>query len=163
MSERFKYNVERWWPYVGAVASAALYQFADNRFGPELAVEVRGLTGDIVSVLGVLIGFLATMTALFFALPDRPFINRVSERGGLTQLVGYIKAAIGWAALTLVLGLALKAVDTSVSASDLKWATLIWVGLVALSFATFMRSALLVGNLLSRTLKTHGQQNDDIY
>ena len=151
---------EQHYPYFASTAVAYLYVGLLHFVGPGVEAGVLDAVSEVVGITGTLVGFLATIAALFFALPDRHFVLRAAECGSIRGLVGYIRTAISYGVAAFLLGLGLIVFTKASEPAAMSFMLAAWVWVVSTAFACFYRAASLSSSLLIKTLDSFRDRDE---
>jgi hypothetical protein len=141
--------LERYFPVVLALIAPVAY-FGIWRLvshAPSLQ-GIGKLTGGILSLAGILVGFLATAQALLYALPDRRAIKFLREAGALSDLVTYLFTDIIVWLVTAITALVLLFIGGELLGSALRILTGMWLLLPMWGIVGLVRSMYIFAKFL---------------
>lgn len=140
---------ERLYPYILAILAplvVCLLWFFE--LSPQ-SVQLAQIFDKVTGLGGIIVGFLATALAILFTLPDGPAVRFLRRNKGLSQMVAYLEAAIGWWLLVTLISILMLLFLPDIRRNGwLGWAGLLWSYIVGVSILLFYRAARLIGSLL---------------
>lgn len=125
--------LEQLFPWIGALVAPLLYFCFWGFLGiAPKADGIAKLTSGVLSLSGILVGFLATTNALMFALPDRPTLKRAKQLKAFSGLVDYLffDLSVWFAAATTSLILVFS--EDRINLHPLRLAIGLWIYIPAL-------------------------------
>jgi hypothetical protein len=119
---------ERYFPFILALIAPVAY-FGIWRFFSHAPSRdgIGKLTAGILSLSGILVGFLATAEALLYALPDRRAIKFLREAGALSDLINYLFTDIMLWLITAITALVLVFIGGELRLGPLRNITGLWL------------------------------------
>lgn len=140
---------ERYFPLILALIAPAVYFGVWKLFSHSPSTDGIGkLTEGILSLAGILVGFLATAQALLYALPDRRAIKFLREAGALSDLVTYLFTDIIVWLVTAISALVLLFVGGELREGALRIVTGLWLVLPMWGIVGLVRSMYIFAKFL---------------
>lgn len=138
-------QVERIYPYVGAVLIALLWWWLLGSAFPKDPNNLLMATGTTSAVL---VGFVATVMAIILSITGSPVFRTLRAAGYHTDLFNYLFEAIVWGMLFLVLSM----VGFFIAVPDhTPWLfKALWVVMAGVNVLVFLRAFIIVFKLLKR-------------
>jgi hypothetical protein len=93
-------HVERWYPFVIAVAVTAIYFYSFSHAA--LPETVKNILGSAINISAISIGFLMTSKSILFSIHDRKIIQLMRDAKLYDYLIGYIMTAVHCSFLFLI-------------------------------------------------------------
>lgn len=93
MNSKFKAISERWYPFLGGIATCGLYLLFFKNFAFVSRDALPNLFTAVVGVSAIAVGFLATAQSILISLETRRAVKFLKEANGFSRLVNYMMAA----------------------------------------------------------------------
>ncbi len=144
-------QVERWWPFVGAVIVTAGWWYA---LGAPFPTDFTALMGASATAAAVLMGFLGTAKAIVLGLTGSEAFQILKRAGYHDDLLSYLRWAIYGSAILLVVSLAGFFVEPTQNSGVALWAveglSFIWILCVSHSIFSFLRVTNILFKVVSK-------------
>jgi hypothetical protein len=142
-------KVEKYTPCLLALAAPASYFYAWHGMshGPS-ADSLNKVAEVIVGLSGIIVGFLATATALLYALPDRNAVQFLKETHAIDMLRGYMLTDVFIGLATAVTAIVLVLIGPNTKLFVMRVVVGWWLYLPMLSILGFGRSMFVLSSFL---------------
>lgn len=131
--------IEKYYPFFCGILSFAVSFYFLKKYDTSLEV-INKLLPSILSLCGVLIGFMSATEALLFAISEQPLVKKMRKIGGYQRTIVYYRHAIRILFVLLILTTCMIAFDLSSQNIVLITSISVWFGLLAVSIASCFRA-----------------------
>jgi hypothetical protein len=145
--------IEQSYPYIigvlGFIGSILLLHF----FSIPSDKGIQKLLTPVLSLSGVLIGFINATRALIIGMSENQLIKKLKATGGLSVILDYHEVAIRWLFVLLAYTLALIPLDIPINRTILNFIYSLWLSIMFLSFASSFRAVDVFSFLLKASIQ----------